>query len=131
MAFTMATIKTRVEDGTTVFDVTWKDPCAVGARVCDRDVAVLQDIADAVMLRKVSKRARSRPWSMVLELSRKWLLCEAEDLDEYFAGLADLLFRALFDADSDVPESIEIVWPTPTYEGVYRSMTYSPAYDSE
>lgn len=124
----MAMIKTRVEDGKTVFDVSWKFPDTVSARVCQQDVAVLHDIADAVMARNLSKRARSRPWSMVLELSRKDI-CKTGDLDDYFAGLADALYRALFDGDSDVPESIEIAWPASKYEGVYKAMTYSPAYE--
>ena len=126
----MATIKTRVERGMTVFDVSWRDPDAVSALVCARDDAVLQDIADAVLSRKLSKRALSRPWSMVLELTRKDV-CAAGDLDDYFAGLADAVYRALFEGDSDVPESIEISWPGSTYEGVYRAMTYAPAYEDD
>lgn len=127
----MATIKTHFEDGTTVFDVTWKDPDVVGAMVCQRSETVFHYVADAVSSRKLSKRARARPWSMILEFSRKDI-CDQE-LDDYFAGLADVLYRALLDADpdADIPESIEIAWPASTYEGVYRSMTYSPAYEDD
>lgn len=128
----MATVKTRVEDGKTVFDVSWKFPGTASAKVCQRDVSVFHDIADAVMARKPSKRARSRPWSMVLQLSRKDISDQDDDLDDYFAGLADVMYRALFDDDSDtIPESIEIEWPASEYEGVYRVMTYSPAYDDD
>lgn len=103
--------------------------------MCQQDDAVFRDIADAIMShtrskRARSKRARTRPWSMVLELSRKDI-CEAGELDEYFAGLADVVYRALLEVDSDVPESIEIAWPASAYDGVYRSMTYSPAYEDE
>jgi hypothetical protein len=125
----MATIKTRVEDGKTFFDVSWKFPGTVSAKVCQRDASVFHDIADAVMARKPSKRARARPWSMVLELSRDDI-SKNDDFDDYFSGLADVLYRALFDEDSDtIPESIEIAWPASEYEGVYRVMTYSPAYE--
>lgn len=130
MTSTMATIKTRVEDGKTFFYVSWKYPGTVSAKVCEQDVSVFHDIADAVMARKISKKARSRPWSMVLELSRE-AICKTGDLDDYFSGLADVLYRALFDGDSDVPESIEIAWPASEYEGVYRVMTYSPAYEDD
>lgn len=132
MTSTMATVKTHVEDGTTVFDVSWKDPDVVSAMVCQRNDTVFHYIADAISLRKLSKLARSRPWSMILELSRKDI-SGAGDLDDYFAGLADVLYRALLDADpeADIPESIEIAWPGSTYEGVYRSMTYSPAYEDD
>jgi hypothetical protein len=125
----MATIKTRLERGATAFDVTWKDADVVSALVREQDASVFNDIAKAVVGRKLSKRARSRPWSMTLELSREHL--RDLDLDEYFAGLADVLYRSLLDVnpEDDIPESIEIAWPGSKYEGVYRSMTYTPAYD--
>ena len=128
----MATVKTTHERGTTVFEVSWKDPGAVSTRVCQQDAAVLHDITDAIVPRKLSKRDRSRPWSLVLELSRD-AVSEAGDLDEYFAGLADSLYRALLDLDpeTDVPESIDVSWPASKHEGVYRAMTYEPAYDED
>jgi hypothetical protein len=124
----MATIGTRVERGMTVFDVTWADPDAVSALVCDRDEAFWGPVAAAISRRARSKRARTRPWSLVLELSRKHVSV-AGDLDDYFAGLADLLYRTLSDVYPDVPESIEIAWPASAYEGVYKTMGYSPIFE--
>lgn len=127
----MATITTVHERGTTAFQVTWKDPGAVSARVCEQEGAFLQEIADAIVPRKLSRRARSRPWSLTLELSRKDV--SDLDLDEYFAGLADLLYKLLvhFDPEGDLPESIDIEWPASKHEGVYKAMTYAPVYDDE
>lgn len=128
----MTTIKLRHERGTTVFEVSWKDAGDVSMRVCRRDDAVHADIAERILSRKLSQRARSRPWSLVLELSRKDV-CEAGDLDEYFAGLADALYGSMLDADpdADIPREIEVSWPGSAYAGVYRAVTYKPSFEDD
>lgn len=114
----------------TVFDVSWKDADAVSKSVCALDKSVHEDIAACIMSCKLSNRAWSRPWSLFLELSRKDI-CQAADLDDYFAGLADELYRSMLttDCDADAPESIEISWPASKYEGVYKAVTFRPAFE--